>query len=121
MGLGYVETMKGNEEEGNIYDGEEEAGVERPWYNSPHAILSIAAAIFLFALGHLEMLTNDPELPEQKVQMKRSLRVYLYFAMSVFLIGIQFLNESAETYVPLVIVGTGLIMIWGTRLETSST
>jgi len=110
MGVGFVEMMKENEEGNKVYDE------ERRWYNSPH-VLSISAGLFLFSLGTIEMMTKDPEIPKQQVRMKRQLRVLLYFAMGMVLIGIQFLSKAAATYVPLVIVGTGLALIWGVQVS----
>ena len=106
MGVGFVEMMKENEEGNKVYDE------ERRWYNSPHAILGISAGLFLFSLGTIEMMTKDPEIPEQRVQVKRRLQVLLCFAMGMILMGIKFLSKAAAMYVPLVIVGMGLTLIW---------
>ena len=67
-----IEMMK-EREEGNKVDDEEIDHEERRWYNSPHAIISISAGFFLFSLRTLEMIPNDPEIPEQRVRVKRRL------------------------------------------------
>eukprot|EP00581_Thalassiosira_minuscula_P006448 CAMPEP_0183738816 /NCGR_PEP_ID=MMETSP0737-20130205/55544_1 /TAXON_ID=385413 /ORGANISM="Thalassiosira miniscula, Strain CCMP1093" /LENGTH=493 /DNA_ID=CAMNT_0025973451 /DNA_START=159 /DNA_END=1640 /DNA_ORIENTATION=+ len=113
MGVGYVEIMKeNNEDDDNDYDEDLVDYIEKRWYHYPHAILSISAGLFLFSIGHLEMMTKDPEQP---VQLKRRLRVLMYLTMGLVLAGIQFLSEDAATYVPIVIVGTGLVLIWGVQ------